>query len=508
MKYVLSREQMQAVDKKTIEEFGLPSRLLMENAGKACADWFENRYEDIMDKQIVFFCGTGNNGGDGLVMARYLRETLADIIIVLVGDDKRSEDNRINLELCEKLEMDVLTVETPDDFEDIRNHISGATYYVDAIFGTGFRGELDELHSKIVKFINYTDATVISIDIPSGLDANHGISQIAVQASHTLVIQCPVYGNLIGFSASYCGTLHYLPIGIPDLLIDEADPIIWLEQENLALPIRFPQSNKGDYGRVAIIAGSPGLSGAATLASKAAIRAGAGYVMLYSHPELKGLYETVCPELLSRAFDPENDTLALSELDRFLKDADSVLVGPGLGLSPRTSLIVEHVLKNTELPIIFDGDALTTLAAKPALKNLFAERDVLLTPHWGEFTRLANVGLDKLYLDPIGILRQYCKKNHVSVILKSHYCLIADDAEIFLVKEGNDSLSKAGSGDVLAGIIASFIAQRMEPMEAAINASILLGKTAVDLCAVRDKRTVLPSDIIDNLMVSAPKAGK
>jgi len=508
MKYVLSREQMQAVDKRTIEEFGLPSRLLMENAGKACADWFENRYEDIMDKQIVFFCGTGNNGGDGLVMARYLRETLADITIVLVGDDKRSEDNRINLELCEKLEMDVLTLETPEDFEDIRNHISGAAFCVDAIFGTGFRGELDELHSKIVKFMNYTDATVISIDIPSGLDANHGISQIAVQASHTLVIQCPVYGNLIGLSGCYCGTLHYLPIGIPDLYIDEAEPIIWLEVEDLELPVRFPQSNKGDYGRVAIIAGSPGLSGAATLASKAAIRAGAGYVMLYSHPELKGLYETVCPELLSRPFDPENDTLALSELDRFLKDADSVLVGPGLGLSPRTSLIVEHVLKNTELPIIFDGDALTTLAAKPALKNLFAERDVLLTPHWGEFCRLANVGIDKLHLDPIGILRQYCKKNHVTVILKSHYSLIANEDDIYLTHEGNDSLSKAGSGDVLAGIIASFIAQKMEPFDAAVSASILMGKTAVDLCELRDRRTVLPSDIIDNLMVFAPKAGK
>lgn len=505
MKYVLSREQMQAVDKRTIEELGLPSRILMENAGKACADWFVKQFDPHPLTDVVIFCGTGNNGGDGLVMARHLMRALIEPTIVLVGDQNRSEENKVNLELCERLDMDILTVNSQVDFDNIMEHISEANYLVDALYGTGFRGEMDDLHNSVVSFMNFHDAELISIDIPSGVDANNGTAEMTVDAAHVLAIQCPVYGNVLGAESANCKSLNILPIGIPNLYIDKADPIVWMEKEDMELPERFPQSNKGNYGRVAVIAGSPGLSGAATLASKAAIRAGAGYVVLFSHPELKGLYETVCPELLSRPFDPENNKLDLGELDRFLADADSVLVGPGLGLSPRTTLIVEHVLKNTDLPIIFDGDALTTLAGKPALKNLFAERNVLLTPHWGEFSRLANVSIEKLSQDPVGILRQYCKKNHVTVLLKSYFSLIANEEEIYLTKEGNESLSKAGSGDVLAGIISSFAAQGMELFDAAVSASILLGTTAKELCKVRDKRTVLPSDIIDNLLVFEPQ---
>lgn len=491
MNWVLSAKQMQAVDHRTIEEMGLPSRLLMENAGKACAELILERFSALMFGKIAVLCGYGNNGGDGLVIARYLNNRGYEPQVVMVGQGHQTEDNRINYDLCKYLDIEIIEHQSPEQSWEP----GGYSLIIDAIFGIGFKGEPDKLHQDLFHKINRSDAFVISIDIPSGMPADGGDSPSCVVSDACIAIEAYKYAHMTNRIAD----LSLVRIGIPVFYITEHNPAVLIERDNHQYPVRHWDAHKGSYGRVVIIAGSPGLSGAAILCTRSALKSGAGYVYLFHHPDLADIYGQISPEVLISAYDPQDGYARLAEA---IKQASSVLIGPGLGKSAQALEVLRYVLENCRKPMVIDADALNLLADNPELMEQLADRELVLTPHWGEFCRLAGISLQELKTDPINYLQTFSTENKLAVLLKSHYTVFCDSTVVAFNLNGNDGLATGGSGDVLAGIIASFEAQGMPLGQAAINASYLLGDTAQALAMRMDTAAITPTDIVEHLFVS------
>ncbi len=489
---ILSREEMKNTDQYTMTEFGLSSAILMENAGRNCV---EAMLEEIGDEEkfAVIFCGHGNNGGDGFVIARWLHVMGHDPVIVFLGNEERmSPETATNFSLCKKLDIPVIGLEELDlDEYDI---------IVDAIFGIGFKGEVSQQYRDVIELINQSCMPIYSVDIPSGIDANTGIGKTAVIATHTLTMAAPKYGHFLMDGARCTGTLHVINIGIPHEFYFIHHPKAFIL--NLpALPPRTKFSHKGDYGKVAIFAGSPGLSGAAVLASRAALRSGAGLIKLYHTPGMETVYETKLTEVMTQPRPYlESGALDHKAMMRILNDSDVCLVGPGLGTDDKAVELMDFLLGNCELPLVIDADGINCIARSEVLQAKLLEcPQPLLTPHVGEFARLLGVEADEIEQDMIAALEALFEKYQCPVLLKSNVSILYDGEEFLFNITGNDGLATGGSGDVLAGIITSFIAQGLDLPQAAHSGSWLLGFTADELARTRGKASIIPSDIIDHL---------
>ncbi len=491
MKWVLSAKQMQAADRRTIEEFGLPSRLLMENAGKACAELILERFSALMYGKIAVLCGYGNNGGDGLVIARYLFDRAYEPQVVMVGKGRQTEDNRINYELCKYLGIEIIEYCEEEQAIELGDY----SLLIDAVFGIGFKGEPDKLHQDLFHKINQSDAFVISIDIPSGMQADGGASPGSIMADACIAIEAYKYAHMTHRIAD----LSLVRIGIPVFYITDQNPAVLIDEDNHQYPTRHWDAHKGSYGRVVVIAGSPGLSGAAVLSTRAALKSGAGYVYLFHHPDLLDIYGEISPEVLVSPYDPQDGYAKLADA---LEKASSVLIGPGLGRSDKALEVLRYVLDNCHKPMLIDADALNLMADNPELLDQLAARDLVLTPHWGEFCRLARISMEDLKADPIRHLQTFSGEKKLAVLLKSHYTVFCDSTAVAFNLSGNDGLATGGSGDVLSGIIASFTAQGMPLGQAAINASYLMGETAQALAMLMDTAAITPTDIVEHLFAS------
>ncbi len=489
--FILSREEMQELDRHTMEDFGIPSSVLMENAGKSCA---EKIIEDIEDDEPFFgiFCGHGNNGGDGFVIARWLDSAGYSVGIVFVGDEeKMTPETRTNYELCRKLDIPF--------FEFDKENLPDFDMIIDAIFGIGFHGEMREEYQKVIHWINESPAEVYAIDIPSGLDANTGEGDWAIVADETMTMAAPKYGHFLCDGGACTGELTVIDIGIPPQFFYELRPRASIN-ELPPLPIRTDFSHKGVFGRVSIFAGSPGFSGAAVLASRAALRSGAGIIKLYHTPGMDTIYETKLTEVMTHPI-PYLESGALDR-DRLITEhekTDAILIGPGLGTGDKAMELMEFVL-NGSIPTVIDADGINCIAQNETLQELLKEHpDVLLTPHMGEFARLMDVDLSEVETNVIGLLMKFHAEFGCPILLKSNVSVFFD-GELFTFNiNGNNGLATGGSGDVLAGIITSFVAQGHTCDMAAVAGSWLMGFTADSLALKRGTASIIPSDIIDHL---------
>ncbi len=470
--HILDKKAMREADALAMSDYFLPSRVLMENAGRGCAEII---HRQRLGSKVVVVCGDGNNGGDGFVIARWLHKFGYEVVLLLIGEQSRfSPETAENWKACCKLGL---------PFLNDTDSISECDLVVDALFGIGFTGALAGRAKAIVEQINASKARVVAIDIPSGLDADNGQAESCVVADITLSMAAAKLGHFLGQGKRVCGQLLIVPIGLSEAVLTAKGKNCCYLDEQL-LPKRSVTAHKGEYGRLAIVAGSRGYSGAAILSARAALHSGAGLVTLYHPQGMEQIFECCLTEVMSKSF---------SELDSM--QADVLLIGPGLGADCQK--VLEKCLREHRGKLVIDADGLNALAKSRELLNKL--EGAVLTPHIGEFARLCGCSPAEVLADPCQKLRAFVQKYNCCVLLKSHTSLFCQQKKIWLINKGNDGLATGGSGDVLAGIIASFMAQGLSAESATLGGAYLLGDTAEKLAKIYQTPAITPSRIIDNL---------
>ncbi|MDD2331519.1 MAG: NAD(P)H-hydrate dehydratase [Candidatus Cloacimonetes bacterium] len=502
MTYVVSSRQMKKLDQKTIRECAMPSSLLMENAGRACTELLINEYPAYLTGQILVCCGPGNNGGDGAVIARWLAEYGYKVCILMpFTDPPATSEAKNNFALCKRAGVPIIKIGSVSSLPRAQEAIKESSLIIDALFGIGFHGEPKRLYSDLFRMIAVSDLPVVAIDIPSGLDADTGTCFEALKCDLCISIEAHKLGLFLGVGRYFWDRLALVKIGIPTDFFKEELCAELITESNCLYPCRNPLAHKGDFGRVEIIAGSPGYTGAAVMACQAALRAGAGYVFLHHRPGLEKIFEIKLTEAMSFAI-PTDSISNLPDTEAFLtrlNKASAILIGPGLGTDAYALKLLETVLKKCKTWLVLDADALNLMAKNPKLMTHLSKENILITPHIGEFSRLSGCNTQTILVDTLSCLQSFIKKYGCRVLLKSSTSIYADENCMKINISGNDGLATGGSGDVLSGIITSFLAQEMEVSEAAISASYLMGRTAEQLARTRKAFSILPTDILDSL---------
>ncbi len=487
---------MRKIDLDTIEVYGIHGRVLMERAGVAVAARIRERYSI---RKVTVFAGSGNNGGDGLVVARELHNAGYNVKALIAGSRNRlNTDCRVQYDTARKMgvPMEFKTEAAPGD-------LHGALV-VDAVFGTGLARPVAGKIAEAFGAINESPCPVVAVDIPSGVSADTGgVLGTAIKADTTVTFGAPKRGHLLHPGAGHTGRLYVEDIGFPKKLF-EAVPCTLLEREKMTLlmPPRPAYSHKGDYGHVLVVAGSRGKTGAALMAARACMRAGAGMVTLGVPESLADIYQgSVMEEMVLPLPDTGDGALSLGALEPvlgFLEGrADVLALGPGLGRAEETAAFVRELLARCPAPMVVDADGLNALSGAPDILKK-ARAPLVLTPHPGEFSRLSGTGVKEIESDRVEAALAFAKQTGAYLILKGAPAIVAEPGgEAFINSTGNPGMAKAGTGDALTGVLAACLSQGLSPLESSLLGVYAHG-LAGDLAAVeKTGRSVLASDLIE-----------
>lgn len=509
---IATAAEMRAMDAAAIGEYKIPGIVLMENAGNAVARVVGEYLGGVRDKKICIIAGKGNNGGDGYVAARQLYNQGARIKVFLIGclAEDLTGDARTNMDILIQMGISITPVAAERDWDIAELAFSLADCLVDALLGTGIYGELKPEFRQAVELVNKSGRPVVAVDIPSGVEADTGqIRTTAVRAIKTVTLGLFKPGLLLYPGAEYAGEVVTANIGIPvELLENPAIKQNWItaEQVGYILPKRKNDAHKGTAGRVTVVAGSRGLTGAAALASMAALRAGAGLVTLCIAASLNNIMEVKLTEVMTcplpdRAGDGCLTTEAAAAVVAAAGHSGVLAIGPGLGTEEETQMAVRQILLETETPLVIDADALSALAGQPELwQDLKAL--AVLTPHPGEMARLTGLTSSQVNADRIAVARQAAGEWGCIIVLKGAPTVVAfPDGEVYLNSTGNAGMATGGTGDVLTGIIAGLIAQGLSSHEAAVAGVFVHGR-AGDFAAENGKIGLVAGDLLQML----PKA--
>ena len=510
---VVTAAEMRQIDQDTIEGIGIPGIVLMETAGSAIVRAIKQHYPAC--KRIGILAGKGNNGGDGIVIARQLAHAGRDVhLFLLSSPESFTGEAYINLQIAKNLQLRIAEIHTDTalgvEKDAFLNHIASCELLVDAILGTGLRGEVRDPIATIINAINNLPIPILSVDLPSGLDADTGNPLgTCVQADRTVTIGLPKRGLLVHPGAERTGKLEIADIGFPEQVIDAQDiKVNWTtaSQAEQWVPPRPSASHKGTYGRVFIVAGSTGMTGAAALASEAALRAGAGLVTLAIPKHLNPILEGLLPEVMTLPL-PETNTGSLaasatSTILEFVERTKSVLaIGPGLSQNPETVTLVHQLIRENQeqklsLRMVIDADGLNALAqSREALS--FLNEDAILTPHPGEMARLTNTPISKLETDRISTAQQFANEHGVTLVFKGAPTVTGTpNGDVWINATGNPGMSTGGMGDLLTGIIAGLMAQGTSTEKAAALGVYLHG-LAGDIASQRlGAHGLIASDVL------------
>lgn len=490
---VVTPSEMAAMDRKAVAA-GTPSIELMERAGHACADLIK---EDVdAHSRLIVLCGAGNNGGDGLVIGRLLHEAGLRVHFYLTENrEKLSPDSQINLKRLEDKSIPVHFLNETTDLEALEQDLATATHVIDAIFGTGLADrELPEKYLRLFDLVNACDGEKIAIDIPSGLRGDVGLNiGNGILADRTIVIQNYKTGCLLNDGPDYTGDTILIDIGIDENSISNEK--YYLQERDLKFPQkRKKNTHKYDYGSVVVIAGSKGMSGAGILALDGALKSGSGLVTCYVPHEIYIPVVSRAPiEALIKTYDCN-----ITEEDIKNDKKRVILIGPGIGRAKNYSFILEHLLEGT-LPVVIDADGIFHLTKViDALKD--STTPVVITPHFGEFSRLIDVPREKILEDPIGYGQKFAIDYQVVVVLKGFRTIIfGTNGEIWFNSTGNPGMATGGSGDVLAGMIAGIAGQNVDLFEAAKAGVFYHGKSGDFYASRFGQSTLTAHNIIDSL---------
>lgn len=472
-------EQMRAVDAAATKIGGIPSVVLMENAALACFDEIKRDFKDLKNKRISVFCGKGNNGGDGFALARHLRMAGCDVSVYLVCGTEFKGDAKINYDIIKNMDIDIDVV---GDSDNLKYIIQASDITVDAIYGTGIHGSVTGIGYEVIREINENGGYVLSVDVPSGINSDTGeICGVCVRATKTVTFAAYKTGMLLFPAADCVGEVIVRDISIPDYIIEGQNININVtdcEFVRKNFPRRERNSQKGDYGKLLIIAGSEGMSGAAYLAAQSAVRAGSGLITLAAPDCINSALEAKTTEAMTLPLASVEGHISFFAADRILtamEKADAVLIGPGLGRSQDAYKILKTVLKASKVPLIIDADGIN-LAAENMDMIKECECPLIFTPHAVEMSRLTGLGKDYIEENRLDVSRDFAESYGATVILKGHRTVVTDQSgEQYINIAGNSGLATGGSGDVLAGITASFVARGINETKAAAMAVYIHG---------------------------------
>jgi len=504
---VVTASQMRQIDKRCASEFGIPTIVLMENAGRAVATAALDMIKRVRASYIVVVAGKGNNGGDGFAAARHLLNMGASVEVFLVGKlEEMRGDARVNMEAFRKMGGNIVEVEE-EGLSNLAHSLLIADLVVDAILGTGVRGEVKGIYREAIALINRAPAQVLSVDIPSGICADTGrVLGNAVQADCTVTFGLPKRGIVLLPGAEFAGQVLVADIGIPNVLLEDENielEIIEGEEMGYIFPMRFSEAHKGNFGHVFILAGSQGFAGAATLATLGALRSGAGLVTLGVPRSLYGIVASKLTEAMTRSLpETEQGSLSLKGLEEMLdfsERCDVVALGPGLSTNSETVLLVQEFIKQCPRPMVIDADGLNALVGNPDIFNQ-AQSPIVITPHPGEMARLLDVGTAFVQEDRLAVAGKFAKDFNVTVVLKGARTVVAEPGgDIAINTTGNPGMASGGMGDVLTGMIASFIGQGLSGFDAA-RLGVYLHGLAGDIAAKKvGQASLLATDLLEAL---------
>jgi NAD(P)H-hydrate epimerase len=508
MKLATSKE-MQIIDNLASSEYKISSLILMENAGVQVTQTVKHFLgKNVGGRKVMILVGKGNNGGDGLVVARHLVNAGVEVkVFLLVRSEEIKGDARTNLEILRHLPVSIITVIENRDLNVVRLALLSADLIVDAIYGTGFKGEVPLLVAQVIRLVNNRERSVIAIDVPSGLEADTGrVHGEAIRATCTVTLALPKLGLVLEPGAGLVGDLIVADISIPKALIDSQNikrtllDGMWCLQH---LVKRRPEEHKGNYGHVLVLGGSEGLTGAVVLAGEAALRTGAGLVTVGVPVSLNSIIENKLTEVMSFAL-PEtaNKTLdpnGLLILENLFKRVAVVAVGPGMSRYPEAPELVRELLKMVSVPVIIDADGLNAVAEDVSMLKA-AQFPVVLTPHPGEMSKLMGVSIEEIQENRIAAAKKAATQWGVIVVLKGNRTIVATpDEQIYVNTTGNPGMATGGTGDVLTGIIAGLIAQGLEPVISANLGVYVHGVVGDRVREVKGMRGLIASDLIQQL---------
>jgi hydroxyethylthiazole kinase-like uncharacterized protein yjeF len=503
---ILTADEMRTVDRVTTKQFGVASIDLMRHAGTAVARFVLREFPEC--RHITVLCGKGNNGGDGFVAARELHAAGRDVRVLLLGYPADLKgDARTAFD-----EMALAPVFAPDetalDSPPVLDVLDSADLFLDAIVGTGFNPPLRGVAATLRDRVNALQMPVVAVDLPSGWDADSRAFSVegAFRANAVVTFTAPKLAHLFGnLTGSAYGPIVVAPIGSPDEAIQSTTNLTWAgSSKAIAEQPRTADSNKGLYGHVLVVAGERGKSGAAAMASLAALRAGAGLVTAAVPQSILASVAAITPELMTLPLEEDaNGAIAGSNLDpdrlRSLTERATVIaMGPGMGTEPEAFVL--GLIAKTTLPLVIDADALNILAQHPD-KIDGRGRTFVLTPHPGEMARLAGISTKEVQARREPLAREFAMKHNVTVVLKGWRTLIAHlDGRIAISTTGNPGMAKGGSGDILTGIVAALLAQFPDRPAEAVEAAVYLHGLAADFALrEQDEHTLLATDTISHL---------
>ena len=505
---VLNTQQMREADRRTIDDVGIPSIVLMENAGRQTVAAMEAAFDGLSASRVGVLCGRGNNGGDGFVIARTLVQRGIETIVFLLGSVSEVRgDARTNLEILGRIGLTVVEITNGQEWELHFSEVSECDLLVDALLGTGFHGRLTGMLETVVADVNDLPIPVVAVDLPTGLSADtHEVQGEAIQAAMTVTLAAPKIPLVLPPADAHCGDLVIADIGIPLPLLDEVEgpylELLTRERMRELVPVRTSESHKGDYGRVLIVAGSVGKTGAAHLAAIGALRSGAGLVTVATPRSCVPILASMGPEYMTLPLDetPEG-TIDYAALERVLDvAADVIAVGPGLGVTPSTGAFVMGLVERAGVPLVLDADALNAFAAEPERLVARDGIDMVITPHPGEMARLVGREVEAVQHDRLEIAREFSAAHKLHVVLKGHRTIIAGpENRAFLNLTGNAGMATGGTGDLLTGMIAAWFAQLLD-LEAACKIAVYLHGSAGDLAeADEGEVSLIASDVADRI---------
>ena len=471
---ILTSSQMRNIDRRATERFGIPSIVLMENAALAVVDAIETHYPDA--DRVAILCGPGANGGDGLAVARHLENRGIVPVVLIIGDRARyGGDSLTNLTICERLGLPIYEIRDSGGVDEALVHASDADVIVDAIFGTGLDRAPEGIFAETIRAIAELRIPVVAVDLPSGANASTTEPfDPCIQAEYTVTFAAPKLCHIFEPAVSYCGEVIVADIAIPNVAIEDELVELGLVTPRDVQPFvvpRFATAHKGTYGHVAIVAGSPGRSGAAVMAARGAVRTGAGLVTVATDEASAAVVHAGSVEAMTHHY-------TIGDVERLLpvfEGKTAAIVGPGLRDDEECYAFVRALASRIDIPLLIDASALNAFAGRQAEINPNG-RPRVITPHPGELARVMQMDKDEIARDRISAARAAARACHCIVVLKGHQTLIAEpDGHVWVNPTGNPGMASGGMGDVLSGMIGALLARNLDALDAAVVGVYLHG---------------------------------
>ncbi|MDL2329494.1 NAD(P)H-hydrate dehydratase [Desulfosarcina sp. OttesenSCG-928-A07] len=507
---LVTADEMRRMDRTTIESFGIPGQVLMENAGRGATVFFLDTLYRHHPGPVGIVAGPGNNGGDGFVMARYLHQRGIAVTVFLLADRGRIKGDALsNLIRVDKLGISVKEIPDVAALESHKTAMAHISLWVDAILGTGLSADVRGHLAAVIEFVNSRKQPVFAVDIASGLDTDTGaVHGVCIRAAATATFGFAKVGHLVYPGRELTGNLKIIDIGIPPMVADETGCSHHLITPATLMPAarsRRPTAHKGTSGHLLVLAGAPGKTGAAAMSAMAALRAGAGLVTLGIPASLNPVLETLAIEAMTVKL-PETshgglDASAAAPIQALMAGKQCLAIGPGLGTDPSTGQLVSHLVATSELPMVVDADGLNLMADNLSVLDQL-KAPLVITPHPGEMARLCGCSVADIQKDRITAARSFAQTHRVCVVLKGASTVVArPDGHVFVNPTGNSGMAAGGMGDVLTGLIAGLITQGVAPDLAARAGVYLHGAAADHLAQTIGPKGYLATDV----MAAIPK---